>query len=54
MLHFLEFMRVFWYNYNMDKQENTVEKLLILIEEKDRRIAELPNCRIGTADRPSY
>lgn len=34
-------MRVTWYNIPMNTQEITVEKLLKIIEEKDKRIAEL-------------
>ena len=34
-------MRVSWYNHHMKTQEIPAEKLLIIIEEKDLRIAEL-------------
>jgi transposase len=34
-------MRVTWYNIPMNTQEITIEKLLKIIEEKDKRIAEL-------------
>ncbi len=34
-------MRVLWYYYHMEMREISVEKLLGIIEEKDRRIAEL-------------
>ena len=34
-------MRVIWYNYHMKTQEISAEKLLGIIEEKDRRIVEL-------------
>ena len=34
-------MRVLWYYYSMEMQEFSAEKLLALIEEKDRKIAEL-------------
>lgn len=37
----LDFMRVLWYYYNMKTQEISAEKLLGIIEEKDRRITEL-------------
>ena len=33
-------MRILWYYYHMETQEISVEKLLGIIEEKDRRIAE--------------
>lgn len=32
-----------WYNLAMKTQEVSAEKLLVAIEEKDRRIAELEN-----------
>ena len=34
-------MRVLWYNFHMKTQEISAEKLLGIVEEKDRRIAEL-------------
>ena len=34
-------MRLFWYNFLMKTQENTEEKLLEIIKEKDRKIAGL-------------
>lgn len=34
-------MRVLWYNHDMKTQEIPAEKLLVIIEEKDRRICEL-------------
>ena len=34
-------MRIWWYNFLMKTQESSVEKLTSIIEEKDRRIAEL-------------
>ncbi len=37
----IDFMRVQWYNFYMETQENSVKKLTNIIEEKDRRIAEL-------------
>lgn len=40
---FLDISRFFLYNQSMGNQEITVEKLLVLIEEKDRQVAELEN-----------
>src|SRR5690554_3670874 len=37
----LDFMRFIWYNIHMKTQEISVEKLIKIIEEKDRRISEL-------------
>jgi transposase len=37
----LAFMQLFWYNYPMETQANLAEQLLEVIEEKDRKIAEL-------------
>lgn len=37
----IDFMRIWWYNFLMKTQESSVEKLTSIIEEKDRRIAEL-------------
>ena len=34
-------MRVSWYNLHMKTQDISVEKLIKIIEEKDRKIAEL-------------
>ena len=37
----IEIVRLSWYNQTMDKQEISVEKLIKIIEEKDRIITEL-------------
>ncbi len=39
----LDIMRLPWYSLPMKTQEISAEKLLVEMEEKDRRIAELEN-----------
>jgi L-ribulose-5-phosphate 3-epimerase UlaE len=50
MLNFLDISMFFRYNQSMGKQEMTVEQLLVLIDEKDRRIAELERETVRVAE----